>query len=650
MRVRFEGTLFLIKKIFFLIICFIMFLTLNANAEPAKVMSLSYDDSSSLVFLNVESGTDGVTFPQKYVRLENPNRIYFDVNNAVLIGSKQQLVFEKSDIKEIRVAQFSTEPNTVRVVVTFEEGFDTSKIKLVNINGNVVLKVSGLNLKNDYFNPVYDENPESKEYSSIVANSQVVQKVAIPNPAEQGDNKTPASVVDDIYKAFASSTLNNSDGKTYDTVISVDLSSNLKLRTKYYINGYYFKTGGLLVSGTGQMTTAKMFTLDNPKRVVIDLPNSYVDRKIRNKEISLCSDGSCKDTAKIGQFEFNKARIVVTADKPEKYIPIYSPDGQSMLFINADKLNHTTLVSNVSNLNKAYVKKINSKTGELIFTFTTPVVHSIVRGNNELSLFLFNVKSYNEPDLIKTLNNTMYKNMTLSLLPQIGVKTNMKISKDDIVQVAQSLDGKALRIMITQSNTKKTEPVISPSENKDKAKSAIKNKVVLDPGHGGTDYGAIREGINEKDITLDVSQRVASILKSKGYKVAMTRNEDVYVSLEDRVNFSEKENPEIFVSIHVNSAVATEPFGIETHYYHEYSKELSEVIQAHLMKEIESKDRGIIKSKFYVINHTTVPAVLVEMGFLSNPDERAKIITDIRKQKTAKAIADGIIEYLKKKK
>jgi hypothetical protein len=137
--------------------------------------------------------------------------------------------------------------------------------------------------------------------------------------------------------------------------------------------------------------------------------------------------------------------------------------------------------------------------------------------------------------------------------------------------------------------------------------------------------GAIREGINEKDLTLDLTQRVASILKSKGYKVAMTRTEDVYLGLQERCDFTEDENPEIFVSIHVNSAVATEPFGLETHYYHEPSKELAEIIQKHLLKEINSKDRGILKSKFYVINHTDVPAVLVETGFLSNPDERAEL-------------------------
>ena len=141
--------------------------------------------------------------------------------------------------------------------------------------------------------------------------------------------------------------------------------------------------------------------------------------------------------------------------------------------------------------------------------------------------------------------------------------------------------------------------------------------------------------------------RVASILKSKGYKVALTRADDTYLGLQERCDFTEAENPEIFVSIHVNSAVATEPSGLETHYYHDNSIRLAEVIQKHMVKNIVSKDRGVLKSKFYVINHTDVPAVLVETGFLSNAEERAELITDKRKQATAKAIADGIMEFLK---
>ena len=628
------------KRIFFLIITFIMliFQTLCVNAEPSKVMSLNFDDSSSLVFINVLESADSQTPQLKLSRLDNPNRIYFDLENSVLIGGKQQLVFEKSNIKEIRLSQFTTSPDVVRAVITFEEGFDTSKVKLMSVNGNIIVRAAPLPIKNDYFNTIYDEGAENLPYSSITANSQVVQRTPIGISTPE---KAPNSVVQDIQKAFENSTLSNSDGKTYDSVISVDLSSALKLRTKYYINGIYLKNGGLLVNGLGQLTSAKMFYLDSPKRLVMDLPNTFVDKNLRNKEISVCQDSSCKDTAKVGQFEYNKARVVITSDKAEKYIPIYSADAQSMLFINADKLRHTDLVSSVANLNKAFVRKIDGKTNELILSFTNPVVHSILRNDNSLNLYLFNVKSYNEQDLIKTLNNTYYKPFTMSLLPQIGVRASMELNKADIVRIEQSVDGKAVKITVTQGVKERT------PEKAAVKRSPSKGKVVLDAGHGGSDYGAIREGINEKDITLDVTQRVASILKSKGYKVALTRTDDTYVSLQDRVEFSENEGPEVFVSIHVNSAEATEPKGIETHYYHDYSNELAKVVHSHLIKEIDTKDRGLFKSKFYVINHTTVPAILVEMGFISNAQERAELVSESRKQKTAKAIAEGIIEYCK---
>ena len=601
-------------------------------------MSLNYDDSSSLVFINMLESADGVQKEFKVSKLENPNRIYFDIENAVLIGGKQQLVLDKSEIKDIKLSQFTTAPDVVRGVITFEEGFDTNKVKIFYLNGNIIIRCVVPKLSNDYFNTLYDDAPASLSYSSIVVNSQVIQKIPI---NISNTDKVSSTAVAEIEKAFENSTLNNSDGKTFDSTVSIDLSSGLKLRTKYYINGIHAKNRGFLINGIGQISATKMFCLDSPKRAVIDLPNTFVDKNLRNKEVKLCPDDSCKDTVRIGQFEYNKARVVVTSDSAEKYIPVYAADAQSLFFINSDKLNHTSLVSGVSNINKAFVRKIDSKTNELILSFTSPVVHSILRTDNGLALYMFNVKSYNEQELIKTFNNTYYKSFTLSLLPKIGVRGTLALNKADIVRVEQSVDGKAIKITITQGVSDK------PEEKAVIKKSAIKGKVVIDPGHGGSDYGAIREGINEKDITLDVSQRVASILKSKGYKVAMTRNDDTYVSLQERVDFSENEAPEIFVSIHVNSAVASEPCGIETHYYHDYSTGLAKIIHSHLIKEIDTKDRGLFKSKFYVINHTTVPAILVEMGFLSNEKERAELISDKRKQKTAKAIAEGVIEYCK---
>jgi len=639
---------FKMKRLFSYIIIFLFFvqaffLSTPASAEPIKVLGINYDNSSSLINIStkISSEQNLPREPLKFIRLDNPNRIYFDINDSILLGEKQHLVFEKSIIKEIRLAQFETDPNKiVRAVITFEEDFDVSNIKLYCLDNNIIVQIATPKISNDYFNTIYNEKPIASQYSNITVNSQAIKKVNIPVSEKI---KAPQNVIDDIQRAFENSTLSNSDGQTYDSVVTVEHSSDLKLRTKYFINQYLSKNQGILVSGFGQISTNKNFYLKEPNRLVIDLPNTYVEKSIRNKEIQICPDGSCKDTAKIGQFEHDIARIVITSDNTDKYLPIYSQDSQSLFLVNTDKLNHTSLVSNVSNINKAFVRRIDNKTNELILSFSSPIVHSILRTEDSLNLFLFNVKSYNEQDIVKTLNGSYYNRFTLSLLPQIGVKAGLPIGKNDIVKIEQSIDSKALKITITRGQQ---DLVITEKPVK---KNAQKGKIVIDAGHGGTDYGAIREGINEKDITLDITQRVSEILRSKGYTTALVRNDDTFVSLEDRVEFSEKEHPEVFVSIHVNSAVSTEPNGIETHWYHDYSKDFAEIVHKHMVKELPSaKDRGLFKSKFYVINHTTVPAILCEIGFLSNEQERNELITENRKQKTAKAIANGIIEYLKR--
>ena len=98
----------------------------------------------------------------------------------------------------------------------------------------------------------------------------------------------------------------------------------------------------------------------------------------------------------------------------------------------------------------------------------------------------------------------------------------------------------------------------------------------------------------------------------------------------------------------MNSCNSESPKGIETHYYHEDSVELADAVHQKLIKKIpNTANRGLLKSRFYVINHTTVPAILVEIGFISNAAERAELTTQQRKQATAEAIADGIIEFVK---
>ena len=132
----------------------------------------------------------------------------------------------------------------------------------------------------------------------------------------------------------------------------------------------------------------------------------------------------------------------------------------------------------------------------------------------------------------------------------------------------------------------------------------------------------------------------------------MTRTKDTTMSLEERVEFSNELNPDIFVSIHTNSTLNLETQGLETHYFKDNSIDLADVIHKNFaseknLRKWDTKDRGVIKSRFYVINHTEAPSVLIEIGFISNEEERAQIVKKDRQEEIATAIAKGILEYLK---
>lgn len=176
----------------------------------------------------------------------------------------------------------------------------------------------------------------------------------------------------------------------------------------------------------------------------------------------------------------------------------------------------------------------------------------------------------------------------------------------------------------------------------------VKGKViVLDAGHGGTDPGAQRGMTNEKDITLSVVKYLSEFLKAQGVEVHLTRVDDTFISLQDRVDITNKTNPNAFVSVHVNAMESSnEISGLETYFQTEQSKELASDIHKSLLDTLKVPDRNIRKAKFYVINRTEVPSVLAEIGFISNQTEREKLISPDYQKQVAEGLAKGIILYL----
>ncbi|MDI9216987.1 cell wall-binding repeat-containing protein [Clostridium tertium] len=170
--------------------------------------------------------------------------------------------------------------------------------------------------------------------------------------------------------------------------------------------------------------------------------------------------------------------------------------------------------------------------------------------------------------------------------------------------------------------------------------------VYIDPGHGGYDPGAQGNGIVEKDIVLNYGLRLKEKLEANGIKVIMSRTSDVYVSLEDRSRGANNVNPDIFISIHINSAGATSASGIETFYKKDIDKPLAEKIQSKLISYTGAVNRGAKWEDFHVVRETNMPASLVECGFLTNVNEAGNLKNWDYQEKLINAMLDGALDYL----
>jgi N-acetylmuramoyl-L-alanine amidase len=167
--------------------------------------------------------------------------------------------------------------------------------------------------------------------------------------------------------------------------------------------------------------------------------------------------------------------------------------------------------------------------------------------------------------------------------------------------------------------------------------------VVIDAGHGGYDRGGIPgQRIPEKEMTLDVAQRLRTVLTASGYNVIMTRDSDVFVPLATRVAIGNSYRNAIFVCIHFNSAKRMGAEGIETYFYGRNSLPLASAVHYFVAGGAPSPNRGVRRRGFYVLRKANIPAVLVECGFLTNPTEGEYAQTASYRQKLAEEIATGV--------
>jgi N-acetylmuramoyl-L-alanine amidase len=193
-----------------------------------------------------------------------------------------------------------------------------------------------------------------------------------------------------------------------------------------------------------------------------------------------------------------------------------------------------------------------------------------------------------------------------------------------------SPDGKGIRLTVASS------PVFGRT-------------VVIDPGHGGTDPGAVKDGVYEKDINLDIALRLRQLLDSSGARVVMTREEDSSVQLSERSRMANEAMPDAIISIHCNSTTwDIFPSGTESYYFNSvpYSQELAALVHTCVVRELQLMDRKVRRGDYHMVRETRAPAVLVEVAFMSNGVDLQRLRDPESRQKAASGMFKGLSMYL----
>jgi len=172
-------------------------------------------------------------------------------------------------------------------------------------------------------------------------------------------------------------------------------------------------------------------------------------------------------------------------------------------------------------------------------------------------------------------------------------------------------------------------------------------KVVIDAGHGGKDPGAEgASGQREKHFTLSLSMKVYELLKQEAmFEPHLTRNDDTFIDLDERPEIANQMEADVLLSIHANTFKDENVGGIETFYRFDDNIELAQTMHNHVVKAMGFRDRGIRFEELKVLSLSKVPAILLEVGYLTNPAEEAVLLGEDGQDRAAQAIVDGLKQY-----
>ncbi len=414
----------------------------------------------------------------------------------------------------------------------------------------------------------------------------------------------------------------------------------------------------VVARGTGPFRH-RILKLRNPTRFVIDILNACLDGKARSIKHPVLGDIRFSQHDLKGE-EGNIVRIVI----PEsEQFEIAMAQGPSENFVEAE-LRQRTQASQIVDLDVQKITGVEVVESdgrvEIVLETTGPVQMEWTRLLPPDDRFFVDI-----PGTLLPEKKKQFKTVS-SFLPEVVIAQNEPMPNPRVRMVLPLEDPRKVTFQADKENPNKARIIIS--KDKIDALKAVRKGffityyptgglvICIDPGHGGSDPGAVNSKHNllEKDVAFDISQRMRSLLIKEGWTVIMTRNSDRdvtypgspdYEELGARTSIANDLKARIFLSVHINASVRASVNGIATYWYKPEDQGLAGYIHQALVSVTGRPDLGLRRERFFLLRRSAMPAVLLEIGFISNDTEARLLKTPEFRQKAAEAVVQGLRAY-----
>ena len=622
---------------------FLSVLVCSSAAEAARLLRWRFDGNQN----RLEFTTDQGVQPQAQL-IPDPTRIVIDLP-GIILGRPTETQRYRGVIREIRVGQF--DDRTTRIVIELVPGYtlDPSQVKFRGISA-----------------------------SQWTVDLPEAQKIS-PSSSLPPVQRTPQPTADSSERRSSSS----SQGQTRQS--RQRQSQNIASNSTTQLESFEVSRNGFFVRTSGREPEDIEVERSRDRRQIdIELEDTILSGSLSEQELEVNRYGvsqiefeQIEKSPPVVRIRMNVERespdwdaafnkelgLVIVPRAPISSLEDSANEPNSQESSNSASRLVTRPISSTSVTQLATIESVElANNGTQLLIRSNQRVRATNQWNRRANAFQITIPSAQLSD--KFVGPQLNANSPLAgvrVLQQdprtvvILVQPNTDTQIRELNQVSDQL----LALQLQQRQTKpllpptSSIPVPQPERSTPPSNTLprVPNSrivVILDPGHGGKDPGAIGiGGLREKDIVLPISLEVATLLEQQGVQAVLTRSDDRFISLAGRVEMAEQARANLFVSIHANAISASRPDvnGLET-YYHQLGRELAQTVHKSVLQSVEIADRRVRQARFYVLRNTSMPSILVETGFVTGYEDAAKLREPEHRSRMARAIAQGILQYV----